>query len=155
MCLPDSTDDSSAGLPNQSLRNGFRDVVHLSNSGALHGAADGLGAAAGGPQALHPIQRVQAQSLRKAENARMARAAALYGLHAPLRMRMERELLCQTQRLPGGPRSSLLGLEVIMGRDDELDISDYLNPRLDGPEDPLGAACSVHDFVERRFFGTN
>ncbi|PHJ20583.1 proteasome maturation factor ump1 protein, partial [Cystoisospora suis] len=79
----------------------------------------------------HPLELQQSNYLRSRERMEFRRAASLYGLHAPLRLKMERELTAMTQRLPGLP-SSLWGLQTLMRLDEEISVEDYLN--VDHPE---------------------
>lgn len=43
-----------------------------------------------------------------------------------MRLEMEREVLSKFKRLPGLP-SSFVGLETILGTDEDIDFEDYLN----------------------------
>ncbi|KAI8144722.1 proteasome maturation factor UMP1-domain-containing protein [Fennellomyces sp. T-0311] len=54
----------------------------------------------------------------------MARQA--HGMHAPIRMMMERDIVSQHQRLPVLP-SSNVHLDILMGRDETIDFEDFLN----------------------------
>jgi proteasome maturation protein len=51
--------------------------------------------------------------------------AAVHGTHAPMRLEMEQAILSQFQRLPG-LKSNFVGLETLLGRDEEIDFGDYL-----------------------------
>ncbi len=57
----------------------------------------------------------------------VATAERVYGKHAALRMKLDRAVLAQSQRLPGGPSSSFAGLDAILGRDTQIDFTDVLN----------------------------
>ncbi|PFH31840.1 proteasome maturation factor ump1 protein [Besnoitia besnoiti] len=99
----------------------------------------------------HPLERQQKLHLRERERSEFQRAARLYGLHAPLRLKMEREMCAMTQRLPGLP-SSLWGLQTLMGLDEEISAEDYLN-REKPDEDELagfGPGLGIHEKIERR-----
>ncbi|KAG5462687.1 MAG: proteasome maturation factor UMP1-domain-containing protein, partial [Olpidium bornovanus] len=52
-------------------------------------------------------------------------ARKTYGMHAPIRMHMERDLFTGPLRLPGLP-SSNLGREILAGRNDTIDFEDFL-----------------------------
>lgn len=100
------------------------------NQSLLHG---GLNDCFLGRGTVHPVERLQQQHLRRQEEALMRRSAIAYGLHAPFNMTMQRELICQSRRLPG-LKSSFLGLEVLMGNDSSLDISEVFNTPENNPE---------------------
>ena len=51
--------------------------------------------------------------------------AQTYGSHLPMMIRMELDILSQAKRLPG-IRSSNIGAETILGRDETIDFEDYL-----------------------------
>ncbi|KAF7721874.1 hypothetical protein EC973_003970 [Apophysomyces ossiformis] len=74
----------------------------------------------------HPLE----SRLEKWEESRwemklnMARQA--YGMHAPIKLMMEHNLVSQRQRLPVLP-SSNLHLDILMGKDETIDYEDFLN----------------------------
>eukprot|EP00922_Rhytidocystis_sp_ex-Travisia-forbesii_P054024 GHVS01080156.1.p1 GENE.GHVS01080156.1~~GHVS01080156.1.p1 ORF type:complete len:132 (-),score=25.79 GHVS01080156.1:332-727(-) len=112
-------------FPNSSIREGFRDIS--------------LGTAK-----AHPVQQIQAQSLRSEEAMKIRRTGLVYGMHAAVTMRMERELLSGSGRLPG-LKSSLLGLHTIMGADSTIDMHDYV-----GIDMPVSKTDSVHEIIEAK-----
>eukprot|EP00921_Rhytidocystis_pertsovi_P015503 GHVQ01024645.1.p1 GENE.GHVQ01024645.1~~GHVQ01024645.1.p1 ORF type:complete len:125 (+),score=21.89 GHVQ01024645.1:141-515(+) len=118
----------SAEMPNQSMRQEFRDIQLQQGT------------------VSHPVHTIQKQALRDAEAKKMRSAGVIYGLHAPLKLKMEREMLSHTQRLPG-LRSSLIGLHTAMGLDTELTVEDYMN--VDPPTEPYKAKC-LNEYVERQ-----
>ncbi len=65
------------------------------------------------------------QRLRNEEDFKLRMLALTYGIHAPLRHKMDRTMLAQSQRLPG-LRSSLIGLQTVMGLDEKIEFEDYL-----------------------------
>lgn len=100
----------------------------------------------------HPLELQQSDYLRSRERMEFRRAASLYGLHAPLRLKMERELTAMTQRLPGLP-SSLWGLQTLMRLDEEISVEDYLNiehPEGNEEERTAGPGVGIHELIERR-----
>ena len=135
-------------LLNSSLYDG------LSSSAAA--AATGVGgraaaAAAGGPPpsaftAPHPLELQQKRYLHALEEQELRRAAASFGVHAALRLKTEREMCATTQRLPG-LSSSLWGLQVVMGLDDQILAEDYLGR--EKPEVEGGPMLTVHERIER------
>lgn len=57
----------------------------------------------------------------------MSMARQIYGIHAPVKMLMERRIVAKAEsgRLPV-LSSSNLGLEILMGRDETIDFEDFL-----------------------------
>ncbi|KAI8061500.1 proteasome maturation factor UMP1-domain-containing protein [Gilbertella persicaria] len=53
-------------------------------------------------------------------------ARQAYGMHAPIKMMMERSLIEKRQRMPAIP-SSNLHLDILTGRDETIDYEDFLN----------------------------
>ncbi|CBZ49865.1 conserved hypothetical protein [Neospora caninum Liverpool] len=99
----------------------------------------------------HPLETQQSVHLRERERTEFQHAARLYGLHAPLRLKMERELCAMSQRLPGLP-SSLWGVQTLMRLDEEVAAEDFLN-REKPDEDELagfGPGLGLHEKIERR-----
>eukprot|EP00916_Digyalum_oweni_P013186 GHVL01021668.1.p1 GENE.GHVL01021668.1~~GHVL01021668.1.p1 ORF type:complete len:118 (+),score=17.87 GHVL01021668.1:54-407(+) len=83
---------------------------------------------------VHPAQKIQNNKLADSENQKMILARAVYGIGAPMRMQMERNILARCRRLPGLP-SSLLGLEMVLGLSDQIDFEDFMMS--ESPKDPL------------------
>jgi hypothetical protein len=69
----------------------------------------------------------------------------VYGHHAAWEKRMDRAVLSQIQRLPGGPPSSFAMLDSFLGRDDKLGFEDTLNRPEQRPNMPK---LGVHEAVE-------
>ncbi|KAH0485400.1 MAG: uncharacterized protein KVP18_000193 [Porospora cf. gigantea A] len=84
--------------------------------------------------------------LQKAEAVKMQMLGAVHGLHAPLRLLHERSGPAMARRLPGGPASSLLSLDVVLGRNEEIGFEDYLNV-----ETPTSKVKDIHREIEKRF----
>ena len=59
--------------------------------------------------------------------------SVLYGSHLPMRFVIERSILASHQRL-GGYGSSMHGLNMHMGRYEEIDFFDILNNPYESPE---------------------
>merc|ERR1719378_331675 len=79
-----------------------------------------------GTKARHPVERLVLDHTRRSEQQEMMTKALIYGQHAPLKAKMEREILSQFQRLPGLP-SSMIGLETLLGKDDKIEFEDVLD----------------------------
>ena len=94
------------------------------------------------------IQKGSGQTLLRQ---RHRQAALAVGGGMDLRMQMEETILSNlgAVRLPGGPPSHYVGLNTVLGRDDELDFADYLGDvRKEEVEVHIPTAC------EERFFGS-
>merc|ERR1712187_860160 len=87
---------------------------------------------------------------KRSEQQEMMAKALVYGLHAPIRAKMERELLSQFQRLPG-LKSSLVGLETVMDLDETIEFEDVFNLEENNPAPrTTGPNRSLHDVMEQR-----
>ena len=73
----------------------------------------------------------------------MSTAARIYGSHAALRLKMDRSILAQYQRLPGMP-SSFAGLDCVLQRDTKIDFSDVLARKCHFAH-PARGACGSHE----------
>ncbi|TPX47655.1 hypothetical protein SeMB42_g02647 [Synchytrium endobioticum] len=60
------------------------------------------------------------------EQLKMDMYADVYGSHLPLRLRMEKAYVSQMKRMPVLP-SSNFGANILAGRDDTIDVEDFLN----------------------------
>jgi len=68
---------------------------------------------------------------------------SLYGLHAPVRLMMERKIVGYNPHFPTLPRSNL-HLDILMGRDETLDVCDVYADKESGPE------FQIHTDMEKR-----
>lgn len=133
---------------------GSRQVASLDgdllNTSLHDGFAPSAAAARGGPPSCavppHPLELQQKRYLHEVERQQLDRVTAAFGSHAALRLKTEREMCAMTQRLPGLP-SSLWGLQMAMGLDDQIMPEDYLGR--DKPEEEGGPMLTVHDRIER------
>ncbi|EJU03192.1 proteasome maturation factor UMP1 [Dacryopinax primogenitus] len=77
------------------------------------------------------------------DNLKLNMQRNLYGLHAPVRLLMERRAVSQTPHMPALPRSNV-HLDILMGRDEVLDPAEIM----DGAE---GAeAMDIHGEMEKK-----
>eukprot|EP00456_Euglypha_rotunda_P001961 TRINITY_DN10399_c0_g1_i1.p1 TRINITY_DN10399_c0_g1~~TRINITY_DN10399_c0_g1_i1.p1 ORF type:complete len:135 (+),score=30.59 TRINITY_DN10399_c0_g1_i1:206-610(+) len=74
----------------------------------------------------HPVQAIQTQSTKKEKDRDHTMLSHIYGTHLPIKIKMEENILSQFKRV-GGLRSSLLGLETLMGMDTEIEFEDFLD----------------------------
>lgn len=57
----------------------------------------------------------------------MNMARNMYGMHAPIKMAMERSLVIQARGPSMLPQRSNLGLDILAGKDESIDFEDFLN----------------------------
>mmetsp|Transcript_132533 Transcript_132533/g.247867 ORF Transcript_132533/g.247867 Transcript_132533/m.247867 type:complete len:143 (+) Transcript_132533:100-528(+) len=125
-----------AEMPNQSL--------------IMQGMADPGPKTRAGTLPRHPVEKLLLTSYRRNEHQEMMTKALTYGQHAPIRAKMEREILSSFQRLPGLP-SSLVGLETVMDMDDEIEFEDIFNLEQNAPVSrTTGPNFGVHEVMEAR-----
>ncbi|EPR57952.1 proteasome maturation factor ump1 protein [Toxoplasma gondii ME49] len=138
-------------FPNALLHQGLSLASPVSSVSAVSAVSCVSAPPPAGLAPRHPLETRQSLHLRERERTEFQRAARLYGLHAPLRLKMERELCAMSQRLPGLP-SSLWGLQTLMRLDEEVAAEDFLN-REKPDEDELagfGPGLGIHEKLERR-----
>ncbi|CAG8443721.1 5681_t:CDS:2 [Funneliformis caledonium] len=68
----------------------------------------------------------------------------LYGMHAPIRVLMERNIVSRVQRIPVLP-SSNLSLDILTGKDETIDFEDFLNEPESSTE-----MMNVHAIMEHK-----
>jgi len=73
----------------------------------------------------HPVEAIQKNWLRNQLQTKHHIMGNVYGTHLPMRIKMEMNILSQVQRLPG-LRSSHVGMDTILGRDETIDFEDFL-----------------------------
>ncbi|POY70987.1 hypothetical protein BMF94_6014 [Rhodotorula taiwanensis] len=134
------------------------DHVSLATTASSLGPHDAL--AHGGPRSIaaevaskHPLQNRLAQWDATRDNLHMTLERNMYGLHAPIRLEMERQLVQSAPTplslgLPGAgfTRPGNLALEILTGRDEEIRPEDVLIDRVQTA--PLG---DFHRQMERKF----
>ncbi|KAJ3354705.1 hypothetical protein GGF32_002384 [Allomyces javanicus] len=139
-----STQHSLRLVPGSSATDGTH---ALPNSHAEYGVVDtlryGLASVKQQVSAHHPLERVLAQADDLQFQRSLALQRTVYGLHAPLRLQMERTLVNLKPAIPGMP-SRNLALEVLSGKDETLDVEDFLGAQ-DKVED-----IDFHAAMERK-----
>jgi len=95
----------------------------------------------------HPVQAIQDHRVEREFEQQQVALGKIFGSHMPLRLNMEQHILAQRQRLPGLP-NHYVGLETLLGLDEELDVEDVLG-------DPAASEKRVdlHAEMERQLFG--
>ncbi|EIN13460.1 proteasome maturation factor UMP1 [Punctularia strigosozonata HHB-11173 SS5] len=77
------------------------------------------------------------------DNLKLTLQRNLNGLHAPMRLLMERKIVGFSPHMPAMPRSNI-HLDILMGRDEELDTSDFMGGVESGP--PM----DIHGEMEKK-----
>ncbi|GAA5942688.1 Ump1p [Sporobolomyces koalae] len=116
-----------------------RSTISLSNTSNAHGLHDSL--RHGGARSIaaevsikHPLEARLDNWEQTRENLHMTLERNMYGLHAPVRQMMERQLVSQTPtplHLGGFSKASNLGLDILMGKDEEISPQDVLVDRVE------------------------
>merc|ERR1712113_746908 len=102
-----------------------------------------------GTQARHPVERLLLDA-RRDEQLDLRAKAMVFGQHAPLRAKIEREFLSQFQRLPG-LQSSMVGLETILDLDDTIEYEDIFDLEENAAVSKItGPNRGLHDVMEQR-----
>lgn len=101
---------------------------------------------------IHPVQKIISTHSASDVRARRTLQAATYGSAFPMRRMMNESVLRQFHRLPG-LQSSGVALDILSGRDADMDFEDYLNLPSESPEGPSGLGvdtiAETHDTMER------
>eukprot|EP00027_Filamoeba_sp_ATCC50430_P008107 CAMPEP_0168550756 /NCGR_PEP_ID=MMETSP0413-20121227/5811_1 /TAXON_ID=136452 /ORGANISM="Filamoeba nolandi, Strain NC-AS-23-1" /LENGTH=126 /DNA_ID=CAMNT_0008581241 /DNA_START=30 /DNA_END=410 /DNA_ORIENTATION=- len=95
--------------------------------------------------ANHPVEAIQKNHYIHLERMRNFTLNNLFGSHMCVRLQMEKTILSQFQRLPT-LHSEFVGLETIEGRDEQIDIDDYLND----PSESFTAVSDLHTAMEKK-----
>jgi proteasome maturation protein len=92
----------------------------------------------------HPLEYCEKHYHENREKNDFLMLRNIQGLHAPLRLKTEREIASRMQRLPGLPSSNLMS-DILTGRLDTIDFEDFLC-------DPMDAEIvgQPHILMERR-----
>ncbi|XP_015921411.1 proteasome maturation protein [Parasteatoda tepidariorum] len=99
-----------------------------------------------GPSALEESERNYCVN---AENMKMAGLRRTQGIHAPLRLIHERNAAKKIQRLPFLP-SSNIALETLEGRDETIDMDDFI---FNDPFEGVESLASPFMVMEKHLFG--
>ncbi|GAB1601666.1 proteasome maturation protein-like [Argonauta hians] len=74
----------------------------------------------------HPLELSEKNYAEKNEAMDLANLRRIQGIHAPLKLKMERLAVSKVQHLPCLPSSNVM-LDTLMGNDDLLEFGDILN----------------------------
>ncbi len=97
---------------------------------------------------INEVERIQKHHLVNSEKERLRKANAVYGIHAPIRMLMERNILAEHRRLPG-LKSNMVGLSEVMGIDDDIEPEDLFYQQDECPIVRAGVT-DLHSMMEER-----
>jgi len=91
----------------------------------------------------HPVQHIQKNWVIDEASRENFAIKRIFGTQMNMRLEMEKEILGKPKRLPGLP-SSFVGLETVLGTDEDIDFEDYLSdPRTSETIPP-----STHEMME-------
>lgn len=95
--------------------------------------------------AKHPLENRLAEWDNTQLELKMSMARNMYGMHAPIKMAMERSLVTKARGVSMLPQKSRsLGEEILLGKDEFIDFEDFLNSK-DAVQD-----CWCTDISTRR-----
>ncbi|KDQ54930.1 hypothetical protein JAAARDRAFT_134675, partial [Jaapia argillacea MUCL 33604] len=77
------------------------------------------------------------------DNVKLTMKRNVDGMHAPLRLLMERKIVAANPQIPALSQSNL-ALDILMGRDEELDVGDFFGGMERGP------TLDVHNAMEKK-----
>ncbi|CAO3574683.1 unnamed protein product [Mortierella alpina] len=106
---------------------GSASVLDTSNSYGLHDHALWHETIASEVTEKHPLENRLAEWDNTQMELKMNMARNMYGMHAPIKMAMERSLVIKARGPSMLPRRSNLGLDILNGKDETIDFEDFLN----------------------------
>ncbi|KDQ19909.1 hypothetical protein BOTBODRAFT_183933 [Botryobasidium botryosum FD-172 SS1] len=77
------------------------------------------------------------------DNLRLNLQRNIYGMHMPMRQLMERKIVAANPHMPVMTRSNI-HLDILMGRDDTLEVGNFFGDVETGPE------LNIHEDMERK-----
>ncbi|KAI8375589.1 proteasome maturation factor UMP1-domain-containing protein [Choanephora cucurbitarum] len=92
----------------------------------------------------HPLENRLSQWEETQWEFKLNLARQAYGMHAPIKMMMEKSIVEKRQRMPAIP-SSNLHLDILTGRDEFIDYEDFLNNPAESTE-----GLDIHASMERK-----
>ncbi|GBE78726.1 Probable proteasome maturation factor [Sparassis crispa] len=78
------------------------------------------------------------------DNLHLTMQRNLYGLHMPMRLLMERQMVTHSPHMPALRRSNI-HLDILMGRDETLECADFMMPVSE-----LAQPLSIHGEMEKK-----
>ena len=94
-------------------------------------------------EAVHPIQTSEKNYHLNREMASMEQLRKMQGLHAPLKIQMEKKLVSRAGHLPCITNRTNLSADILNGVDDTLGFEDFL-----GQPENFEGMTSPHDVIE-------
>merc|ERR1711915_24335 len=95
-------------------------------------------------EAVHPIQTSEKNFHKNREMAQMARLQKMQGIHAPIRIQMEKRLVSKSGHLPCITTRTNLSADILNGTDGSIAFEDFLGQ----PENYEGCMSTPHDMIE-------
>ncbi|KAF9283003.1 D-tyrosyl-tRNA(Tyr) deacylase [Mortierella alpina] len=128
----DALDEGKASLrlapSSKSTSAGSASVLDTSNSYGLHDTMRfGMRQIASEVTEKHPLENRLAEWDNTQMELKMNMARNMYGMHAPIKMAMERSLVVKARGPSMLPQRSNLGLDILNGKDETIDFEDFLN----------------------------
>jgi len=94
--------------------------------------------------AQHPVKRIQSQSKHAMWSSKLESVRRMHGSHMAMKLATEKEMFDRSHRLVG-LQSSSIGCQTLMGTDDKIDFSDFLNVPNQRPDVPK---LDIHSQME-------
>ncbi|GLB36578.1 putative proteasome maturation factor UMP1 [Lyophyllum shimeji] len=123
-------------------------------SASIHDTANSLGVhdtLRHGPRSLAAEVRAEGGLKSRLEdweatqdNAKLTFKRNIYGMHAPMRLLMERKIVSQTHPFAAAMASSNLHLDILMGRDETIEPADVFLGMETGP------ALDIHNELRKK-----
>jgi len=93
---------------------------------------------------VHPAEIIQSTKTCNQEKIKYFMASNIWGSQMPIRLQMEQTILSQFSR--PGLSNEFIGLQTVLGLDEEFQYEDYLNDPTYSVEHGMG----VHEVMERK-----
>ncbi|KAJ3417402.1 hypothetical protein HDV05_004867 [Chytridiales sp. JEL 0842] len=106
---------------------------------------DGLQTVRGNLLGSHPLEAHLNNWDETQEQLKFSMARNVHGLHAPIRLQMEKTLVSQTMR-PPLLKPSKIGLDILSGKDTTIEFEDFL-----GVTEAETTLLDVHGTMERAY----
>jgi proteasome maturation protein len=104
---------------------------------------DGFSSLEAKMNAPHPVQTIETRASDVDLREKLLRVRSIYGSHLAMRIATEKEMFSRPRRLPGLP-SSRASLDIVMGTENRIEFSDFLNDPKNRPDAPR---VDFHDVI--------
>merc|ERR1712212_218501 len=95
-------------------------------------------------EAVHPIQTSEKNFHKNREMAQMTQLQKMQGIHAPIRIRMEKRLVSKAGHLACITTRTNVSADILNGTDGSIAFEDFLGQ----PENYEGCMSTPHDVIE-------